>query len=525
MALASRFSGGLFLLALLGFTSLSHAYSVEIRPLGPSEADQIAMTRELMESPEVRNVLGGKSYRVLSSDSERAKVVVYDYTRDLVVRVTRAGGRTRVETEPVVEGAIGWASAPLPTSEEFHAAVEILRDDSVLGADVREGKLIPYRAMPPLLEPVRGGGRRVLPVGLHATADRPHEIVAVDLSRARVERFSRRSPPGSIATASVCGPPTAGQDNPRRGTPGTVEITVRDGEVVVWRMTAIRPAASSGSYGSGLELRDVYHRGRLILRRAHAPILNVDYTSNRCGPFRDPVNTEDAFSATGTAITSGFVRTSQPPKTIFESGVDRGNFWGVAVHEENSRLTLVSELSAGWYRYASEFKFHPDGTIEPFFKFSAVHNSCTCEAHVHHVYWRFDFDLGGATPNGAEVLENEQWIPVGVERNFKRDRSKAWRFTNPSARLAYELRPGPWDGIANAYGVADAWLVKSKPNEIDDSSVSGGRTEARLNAFLNGEALAREDIVFWYGGHVPHTQGTEDLPYIAGPVIKPVEMP
>jgi len=28
---------------------------------------------------------------------------------------------------------------------------------------------------------------------------------------------------------------------------------------------------------------------------------------------------------------------------------------------------LVSEMSAGWYRYVSEWRFHADGTIQPRF--------------------------------------------------------------------------------------------------------------------------------------------------------------
>ena len=67
-------------------------------------------------------------------------------------------------------------------------------------------------------------------------------------------------------------------------------------------------------------------------------------------------------------------------------------------------VVLVSEMQAGWYRYMSEWRLRSDGTIRPRFGFSAIDNPCTCNEHIHHVYWRFDFDIRTAWNNVVQAL-------------------------------------------------------------------------------------------------------------------------
>jgi Cu2+-containing amine oxidase len=70
----------------------------------------------------------------------------------------------------------------------------------------------------------------------------------------------------------------------------------------------------------------------------------------------------------------------------------------VAVYVDvgQQEIVLVSEMQAGWYRYISEWRLHVNGTIKPRFGFGAVNNSCVCNAHHHHVYWRLNFDVGNS---------------------------------------------------------------------------------------------------------------------------------
>ena len=119
----------------------------------------------------------------------------------------------------------------------------------------------------------------------------------------------------------------------------------RDGETL-WRLVVVRPAASSGEVGSGVELRAVSYRGTRVLRRAHVPILNVRYDGNACGPYRDWQNEEGRFKAQGAAVAPGFRLCPQPATTVLDTGDDQGNFAGVAIYVDGDEVVLVSELEA-----------------------------------------------------------------------------------------------------------------------------------------------------------------------------------
>ena len=86
----------------------------------------------------------------------------------------------------------------------------------------------------------------------------------------------------------LCGVPLdASQPTAGKGTAGQVLVTVSQGGQTLWRFVAVRPAASSGTNGSGIELRHVDYKGKRVLYRAHVPILNVKYNADACGPYRD----------------------------------------------------------------------------------------------------------------------------------------------------------------------------------------------------------------------------------------------
>jgi hypothetical protein len=146
-----------------------------------------------------------------------------------------------------------------------------------------------------------------------------------------------------------------------------------------------RPAASSGTNGSGIELQYINYKGKTVIRQAHVPILNVKYDEDACGPYRDWQYEEGMIEADGDDVVPGFRLCSTPAKTILDSRSDQGNFLGVAVYVDRQEVVLVSEMEAGWYRYISEWRLHANGTIKPRFGFAAVNNSCVCNTHHHHV--------------------------------------------------------------------------------------------------------------------------------------------
>jgi hypothetical protein len=495
----------------------------------------------LLMQPAVQQYLDGNRYRILFSqvienlDKEstttgpaRWSSTIYDYTNNRTLEV--------VADFPPATGATVTASArqPLPSAEEWEEAVEIVRRDELFGRYLICNLLIAYRPMPALvLAPgPTGAVERTLTVGLlpSPTSTLRHQIVAVNMVTQRVSTFATSHPDTSLAGSQTCGIAPVYCPAPARGTPGQLWISW-PAMNPVWRFLAVRPAASSGISGSGLELRFVDYRGKRLLYQAHVPILNVKYDGDACGPYRDWQYDEHCFQCDGTDLGPGFRRANAPPQTAC-SGSDAGNFTGVALFETECELILTSEMEAGWYRYIQEWRFHIDGTIRPRFKFAAVSNSCVCHVHNHHCYWRFDFDIRTAGNNLVQeynnppIIPNTNWHKKVYEIKRYRDygRHRKWRVSNTQSGEAYDIIPGPADGVADAYGRGDLWIVRYHGNEIDDGG-SGPGTEAGIDKFINGELVENQDVVIWYGAHFRHNvqeQGGAEC-HEVGPTLSPVQ--
>jgi Cu2+-containing amine oxidase len=226
-----------------------------------------------------------------------------------------------------------------------------------------------------------------------------------------------------------------------------------------------------------------------------------------------------------------------------ESGSDTGNFLGTAIYVQGLEVVLVSEMQAGWYRYISQWRLHADGTIRPRFGFSAVKNSCVCNRHHHHAYWRFDFDID--TPGNNQVREfNDPPIIPGTnwhDKKFEikrfRDPShkRKWRVLNTASGDAYDIIPGSDDGVATQspdwpFAEGDVWVLRYRGTELDDGvNQTGGPAatlEAHIDNFVTGESVQNTDVVVWYSGHVTHDV-THDPPgvfgHTVGPDLRPVQ--
>jgi hypothetical protein len=248
----------------------------------------------------------------------------------------------------------------------------------------------------------------------------------------------------------------------------------------------------------------------MVMSRANAPILNVQYFRNLCGPYRDWSWQEGMFVANGTDVpnTNGGIRIcTDEPETVLDNGTDTGNYRGVAIYDREE-VTLVSELNAGWYRYITKWIFHDDGVISPRFGFGATVNSCVCNAHIHHVYWRFDFDVRTAANNAVAEYIGGYLKTIDIETMRGRLSSdQYWVVSNTISGEAVVIKPGPLDGNYDKFGQGDVWLLRSHfPAEIDDSGQPSGTcsTCAHLNPMLNNESIYDQDLVVWYGGHWTH---------------------
>ncbi|HLM50753.1 MAG TPA: hypothetical protein VK279_09415 [Solirubrobacteraceae bacterium] len=513
---------------------------VDVVPLGPGPQAAHDAVRAALTHPAVRAEVSGTEHRLLSirpvSDAagdrgdeapSTVRATIYDYTNERTVLVDAPVDGSGA---PIVASS---ARQPVPTEAERGAALAVLDDDPALGPAIRDGRLTPYRPMPPLLSDELPDGRvvRAVTVGLQPAGDgSDHEIVAVRLARGEVVRFPDGAPPGALAGPHRCGPPAAGQPT-AQGAPGSARVTVsRDGEVL-WTLIANRPAASSGTNGSGVELRNVSYRGKRVLRRAHVPILNVRYDDDACGPYRDWQNEESMLTAAGTDAAPGFRLCTAPAQTMLESGHDHGNFLGVAVYVDGDEVVLVSELEAGWYRYVSAWRLAADGAIRPRFGFAAVHSSCVCNVHHHHAYWRLDFDVAGGGDcvvhefNDPPVTGTANWHSLRHEiRRLRRaSRGRRWKVLNRTTGESCTLEPGAGDGRADAFGVGDLWALRRRRGQVDDGqgfTTDASEARAHISRFLNHESIYGTDVVLWYAGHFSHdVEHHDDVGHIVGPTL------
>ena len=521
-------------------------FTFQVELAGPTPEEFSELGQAVMANEAVRKALGKARHRLLgiellddSSDKrtdERSaapngfRATVYDYNQDRALLVE---GPLR---DPRAASVTESATQPLPTQEEFGAAVDAVARDATLGPMLRESQVLPYAPMPPFAGESLLDGRtsRVVTVGLLPNQGRArHEIVGVRMFDGRVIRFPAGRPGNSRAELQNCGIPNAGQQTVQSAA-GRAWITVSLGGTTIWRFLAVRPAASSGTNGSGIELRYLDYKGKRVLYRGHVPFLNVKYDGNACGPYRDWQNEEGMISAIGTDPAPGFRLCAAPATTILDSGDDAGNFLGTAIYVKGQEVVLVCEMQAGWYRYVSEWRLHTDGTIRPRFGFGAVTSSCVCNQHHHHVYWRLDFDL--RTPGNNVVREfndpplvgGSKWHDKKFEIRRDRDpgRHRKWRVENSETGEAYDIIPGHDDSVASAmpdapFGRGDLWITRYRGSEIDDGVVAVGPPfEANIDQWVNGESIWKKDVVVWYAGHFTHDV-THEPPGVHGHIIGP----
>lgn len=502
---------------------------INVVPVGPTEEAMSVVKDSIPTRAPVQKYLRGTRNRLLhfglletdakAGSPKRYQATFYDYTNDRTVRVEGNFDSAGEEKFSVSN------EQPVPSDEEFEDALSIIEQDAVLGAALRAGELKEYRPMPPVLYPALPGAKveRTVYVGL-AQGDGKgfsNEVVGVQMARRTLVRYKEGAPLTSKAAPEACGISSASQSTSGDGLAGQYQFTVLDqNNITLWEFLAIRPSASSGRTNerSGIELRDVKYRGKSVLKRIHAPILNVDYDNNACGPFRDWQYQEGMFQATGTDIpgSNGGVRDcgTNIATTALDSGNDTGNFKGIAFYQQEGEVVLVTEMNAGWYRYICEYRLASNGTIRPRYGYGATNNSCVCLAHTHHVYWRMDFDIGTSSDN--EVFPTTRYIvrPKGAYQTEQRvDRNLVGGFLirNSVTGDAYRLVPNQNDGHAEPspdFGRGDVWLLKyngtaTVPTELDDPNTSSA---ANIDSWVNGESI-KPDVVIWYGGHYYHNDG------------------
>lgn len=295
----------------------------------------------------------------------------------------------------------------------------------------------------------------------------------------------------------------------------------------VWSLCWVPAENSSGVDGSGLEIRHAFYKGKRVFWQAHIPVLNVKYDPGGCGgsslSYRDWQNQPRAFDANN-VISPGYAEPTVPPTTVCDHpGSDSGSFTGVAVEKGTDQLILTTQLQAGWYRYIQKWTFYLDGTIEPRFGFTAVDYYCTTKPHNHHVYWRFDFDIEGASNDWISERNFLFWTNRTTEISRKYSvLGRRWRVRDKGTGRGYLVIPGTSDGVADTWAVADVWALLYRFTEIDDGGATGGADgdAAHMSNFVNGENINGRDVVIWT--HAMNRHATGIGCHFVGPTLKPI---
>ncbi|HEX2118240.1 MAG TPA: hypothetical protein VHF91_03585 [Acidimicrobiales bacterium] len=497
---------------------------VEILPEAAHEEDMAQATSALLNHDIIQVDFAGRDLWLVAHDvvdkgdeaGQRFTATIQDMDSG---RVLMADGRF----DELDYSTIFHTAWQRPASDdEFAWAVDSLKEDLVLGPALEAGELQAYKPMPPIagLRDPDGNVERVVAVGLRSSTGE-HRVVGVRTADGEV----LHEPPGVAAPSTDdCGAPT---EEAAAAVPGARQARVRvwQGDTKLWDLVVVRPSASSGTNGSGVELRTVDYLGARVLHRAHLPIVNVEYGQEAAAAGIAPAerhwgHEEAAFDAQGDEPVAGFRLCSARPGTILETGSAGGGFRGVALWAEGDEVVVVSQLEAGPYRYVNEWRLVADGTIRPRIGFSAATNSSTCTPHVHHAYWRLDFDI--LAPGSNVVREyndppirgETKWHLMRFEVKRPRDASlgRVWRIRHDRDGREYSVVPGPADGTAadpetGGFGVGDVWVLRYDPFEMDDGqgfTTDPALARAGLDRFVSGEPVHSRDVVLWYGVHVSH---------------------
>jgi hypothetical protein len=464
----------------------------------------------------------GTLYRDIKDESEMFQATVYDYTRGRNILVRG------IPFDPTTFNIAETNNQPYPSAEEIEEAAQLA------GINSHEHAAI---SMPPFITNDFANGTSHRLLHLVITSPSSSRLVYVNMNNGTVEKDISQA---LLKNKMVCNAPGSSDQSTVKASPGTANLVIKQNGKVLWTLQVIRPAASSGMNGGGIELRDVKYKGKSVLYQASVPILNVEYEdkSPGCGPYyRDWQKEEYPLHCSPNIDFYPWLRLCKTPATtiVDPPHIDGGDFTGVAVSIEGQEVVLKSQMLAGWYRYTSEWRFHVDGTLKPRWGFGGVlqGKNCICRVHHHHVYWRLDFDIVSAGNNIVREFNKPPIFPgqnyhdkiYEIKRPKDSSRSRHWEVSGRTGET-YGLFPGSNDGASDNFGVGDLWVLKYHSNELDDGVpfVMDFSARANIDKFVNGEPVKDKDVVLWYGAHFTHDQSHEGGgDHVVGPDIRPLK--
>ncbi|HMM66670.1 MAG TPA: hypothetical protein PKC03_06980 [Dokdonella sp.] len=296
----------------------------------------------------------------------------------------------------------------------------------------------------------------------------------------------------------------------------------------VWEMCWLGPNQSVGPRGSGMELRNVYWRGQLVMRRAHAPMLFAEYKDGFGGNcYRDWKDERTpVLAAVGVQNQLGTIPSGQPAATTScdrsqdptasygtcpfalptPPGYSCAN--GVMIEDLGDSVRLTTQYVADWYMYSSRFVFHRDGRMEPSFGFGNRNGTFNSVTHWHHNYWRFEFDIDGLGNNVVSIDD----IDVATEFSDVRNAGggpgggpRTWSVRNPVSGNGYRFVPGasdyavPADESGRGLHTVDFMATQAHFGEYGDTpDYLLGDCVMHADNLVNGESIANNNQALYY---------------------------
>ena len=296
----------------------------------------------------------------------------------------------------------------------------------------------------------------------------------------------------------------------------------------VWEMCWLGPDDSVGPRGSGMELRNVYRNGQLVMRRAHAPMLFAEYKGGAGGDcYRDWK--DDTTSTLAAAVAQNQLGNipagGNPAITACDRSQDPTQSYGtcpfgltvapgynctpgLAIEDMGTYVRLTTQYRADWYMYASRFEFYRDGRMIPSFGFGNRNGTYNSVTHWHTNYWRFEFDIDGLGNNVVSINGVDQ----STEFSDLRDATggagggqTTWEVRNPTTGNGYRFVPGandynvPTNESHRNFHTTDFMATQAHAGEYgDDPNYNLFDCTMDQSALVNGESIANNNQALYY---------------------------
>lgn len=268
------------------------------------------------------------------------------------------------------------------------------------------------------------------------------------------------------------------------------------------------------SDSEGLALLNGRLNGASVFGKFSLPVIRVKYAKDGgwwnelwgigAGPFKDQISWKLGSDHGLQKITNR----NNEYVGLVHSDLGAGRHW----------LEICIYARIGAYHIAQQWHLSDDGYILPMVFSKGLHAKVD---HVHHAYWRLDFDIDGSNDNTVYFHDSRGWFFYPKETNDTKDvvRNKQWFVKNDVTQRGAWLTPGPTDGLADGWSGIDV-AVRLFNREEEKHPWPWGVGGIGPGHSAN---VVRQDVVLWYVAHLGHkSSGGPHEWHSAGPTIQVV---